>query len=84
MYLQLIEQANNRLQDTRVLLSDYDRAEWHNVIRLMNTRSYFEERIENMQRVKIRLIAAYKRVLKDIVYEAHRQGIYSPKEGILC
>ena len=81
--IDLIHDCNNRIEMYRVNLLDYDNAKPNEFIKFIYSRSYLLGREENLQRVKLRLVNAYKNILADLLYEAHRQGINSPLKNVL-
>lgn len=81
--IDLIHDCNNRIEQYRVALIDFDRAPEWTAIKFIYSRSYLLGREENLQRVKLRLVNAYKNILADLLYEAHRQGINSPLKQLI-
>lgn len=75
--LDLIHDCNNRIESYRINLIDYDKANQFEFIKFIYTREYLLNRKTELTRVKERLVNAYKNVLADILYEAHRQGIHN-------
>lgn len=75
--IDLIHECNNRIENYHATLVDFERAEKFAVIRFIYTREYLLNRDTQLTRVKERLVNAYKNVLGDLLYEAHRQGIHN-------
>lgn len=75
--LDLIHDCNNRIENYRSTLVNFDKANQFEFIKFIYTRDYLLNRETELTRVKLRLVNAYKNVLADILYEAHRQGIHN-------
>ena len=81
--IDLIHDCNNRIEKYRANLVEYDNAKANEFIKFIYSRNYLLGREENLQRVKLRLVNAYKNILADLLYEAHRQGINSPLKQLI-
>ena len=73
--IDLIHDCNNRIENYRVTLIDFDKAGQFAVIKFIYTREYLLNRDTELTRVKERLVNVYKNILADLLFEAHRQGI---------
>jgi hypothetical protein len=73
--INLIHDCNNRIENYRVTLVDFDSAKEFEVIKFIYTREYLLNREIELTRVKLRLVNVYKNILADLLFEAHRQGI---------
>jgi len=73
--IDLIHDCNNRIENYRIILIDFDRADGWQAIKFIYSRQYLLDREKELTRVKLRLVNAYKNILADLLYEAHRQGI---------
>ena len=68
--LECIQKANRRIDEKKLCLKDYDRAQSFDIIRLMTTRNQITDRIERDKAIRERLITAYVNHMASVVEES--------------
>lgn len=74
--LQLIQECNNRISVAHSDLHMYDHGHWSSPIRLFNTRTALENRLNHYHEVRKRIQKSYEENMCELIRAHNREHLY--------
>ena len=74
--LEMINKANLGMEEINNLLIKHDNSKWYSVTRYAYSREYLVAQFERLERIKARLVQAYKSILIENYAEANKETIF--------